>query len=283
MSAEAPRNSGTGEPVTPQKPKSGFSGLLSRLFAVPLVIMQPPLELSDFAVRLNKGVADGLGLARQDKLARIELERKSAEKTAREKEAEEQYRRQRIEERLRALEEIKQIAKDLGIQNRLAYINTTVWEGKGQVQDVSTSPSDAKALYHNWNPSAGFELTYSYQSTFKEEENYTDWCRWRYKPCVSTTFLRIVINSYERGGIMDMDIASPYFGKGTRWEGRKICAEDLRSVGDKLDQTLVDESTIRVRNGAVPSKLFLFGQEHLRQLKINPRLMQWESQHFSVS
>lgn len=41
MSAEAPRNSGTGEPILPQASKSGFSRFLRRLFATP-----PELQLT---------------------------------------------------------------------------------------------------------------------------------------------------------------------------------------------------------------------------------------------
>lgn len=61
MSAEAPRNSGTGEPVPPQRYKDGFPGLLRRFFGVSVPqpkIVQLPEELERTATNLQGEIKD---------------------------------------------------------------------------------------------------------------------------------------------------------------------------------------------------------------------------------
>lgn len=224
MSAEAPRNSGTGEPLPPQEPKSGFLGFLNRFFGLPpeiqptqqppSKIVQLPPELSDFAIRLNKGIEDELDMARKTELQRIEREKQLVERSKREKEAREQQGRQLIEGRLQTLGEIKQIAEDLRIRDRLGYINATVWEGKGVIREISTDPKSAysgldSTFPPDYNPQAAFELKFSYQSAQRQDrQGHHGGYSYRFALTTETTSLQVCVHSVNMNKGRYLDVIS---------------------------------------------------------------------------
>lgn len=338
MSAEAPKNSGQGEPIHPQRPDGGFSGFLKRLFSVPPEpqriqeetprIIQSSLELSAFATRINTAVDNGLDMARKAEVEKIEQERKLAELAIREKESQENARRQLIESRLRSLEATKQIAEELKIRDRLAYINDSVWEGKGKLLNLSSEPEDIDQYF-------GFKLVFSYPSAVEEgvraSKGRSVGYNSRLVPGIAETYLSIAVQNCEeygaRGGLFGLQVdkdgmmigirthvdeANDAYTKGiwSSWWGSsyrpnyvnnissnnsiswqektyrlypinredfslkiKLDQLDNASIEEKLDQILVRESTTRVREGVVPSKLIIQGQERLKQAKTSPSWM----------
>lgn len=337
MSAEAPENSGQGEPIHPQRPDGGFSGFFKRLFAVPPEpqriqeetprIIQSSPELSAFATRINTAVDNGLDMARKAEVEKIEQERKLAELAIREKESQESARRQLIESRLQSLEATKQIAEVLKIHDRLEYINSSVWEGRGELRNISSKLEDIDQYF-------GFKLVFSYPSAVEEGVRSSKGRSCGYNarliPGIEETYLIIAVQSCEeygaKGGLFGHQVdrdgmilgirthadgadeaymgpyLRPYRGyresdiregkhNSITWEEAKyrfnpVLREDYSfklklnqldkaSIEEKLDQILVLESTTRVRQGVVPSKLVIKGQERLRQAKVNPSWMKW--------
>ena len=72
MSAESPRNNGTGESIPHQQPEGGSSRFFRRLFAVLPTIsgLQPPLGLENFAAKIQQGITNHLVTARQQEIDR---------------------------------------------------------------------------------------------------------------------------------------------------------------------------------------------------------------------
>lgn len=310
MSAEAPKQTGA-EPNSPPQAKSRLGDFFRNFFAVPLMptVTQPPPELSDFTVGLRKAVAEVTNkldtARRQAESDRIELEKQSAERASREKETREQQERRDAERRLQAFEEMKQLAEKLRIRNRLASINTTVWEGKGQIQDISSSEGRPGLLIYD--PVAGYELVYSYKTSGTERKthfynnnprNFEEGYSWRLVEAMESTSLRVYISCsmrMEGGKSLIEDL--PYVGRG----GKFLCVlSEFRGdtpyniglnppgregVEKELDQALIDESTRRVREGATPSKLSLAGQEELKKAETTPQWYKWKyvQTHFSES
>lgn len=321
MSTEAPRNTGTGEPIYPRRREGGFSGLLSRLFAVPPASIQPPPKLLDFAVRFRQGVADvtnELDIARtQVELGRFEREKQEAREVAEKKEA----KRQLTESRLRALGEIREIAVGLGIRDRLAYINATVWEGKGQIRGITTPPESAIERFLRDSRDndlrglkAGYELVYFWETAITERgpggggDSYS----WRYTTGRGSTSLEVIIGYADPGGTSIIGLW-PHVGKSGKyanvfseylksrhikkesypWYGPEYEAEWLPLVGlnpsdrdgieKELEQLLISESTARVRADAIPSKLFLLGRESLKEAKSTPQWNKWEYVYNTMS
>lgn len=147
MSTEAHRNNGTGEPVTPQVSKGGFSGFLRGLTGVPSEshhpqqstsrIVQPPPGLEDFAAGLKQGIEGHFATVRQQELDRqnaealrisIEAE-KQAQAEAKQRELAEQERVRRE----KAFAEASKILKDFRVEEKLDYIRQRYWEGKGEI------------------------------------------------------------------------------------------------------------------------------------------------------
>lgn len=286
----------------------------------------------NFAARIKQAVIDGTDTARRLEAERIEREKQLAVRNAREGEAQRKKIRQLAEGRFKTLEDIKQVAEALSIRNRLEYINTTVWEGKGQIRDISTTPeSDSQVNKmgwpNDWSPRAGFELVYSYQSATEEKvaasKGHSHGYNWRLVPDIENTYLRIFVKSFDGSGLRIgwlaphieegrvLDMSSPYIGMGKQkvglenegkenlpdgnmpfvnYVGRpaeytaffedyarfRLEGPSYEGMEEKLDQVLVNESAIRVREGAVPSKLILLGQEKLRRAKASPQWMKWE-------
>lgn len=150
MSAEAPRNSGTGETIHPQKPKGGFSGFFKRLFAVPSEpqpthqttsrTVQPPPGLEGFATDFQQGIDDHFVAKRQ-----LEVEQQNTEAVRSVAEAEarrldwEKNRRtleQEKERRDKLLAETAQILTDFQIAEKLEHIRLSQWGGMGTVEPV---------------------------------------------------------------------------------------------------------------------------------------------------
>lgn len=235
MSAQERKDAGKTAPVTPQRPEGGFSRFLRKLFEVPLesqhtqqpiqpapiTIMQFPPELSDFAIKLNKGVTNGLDLARQAEFERVNQEKQSVERSARAKEAERQKRDILTKSGIGKLEEIKEIAEGFGIRARLAHINATVWEGKGQIRDISTPPEFATKLFLSDSGDydlrvlhAGYELVYAWERPTKERKyhpyfknnpaSFNKGYSWRYITGEDSTSLSVIIGySYPDGRCTD--------------------------------------------------------------------------------
>lgn len=146
MSTEAPRNSGTGEPIPPQAPKGGLPRFLRSLFPKPpeLVSEQPiprvvqlPSGMEGFVGKIQQGISDQIASDEQrrldwqtnvDKLAAEEAE-KQAKVEAEQRERAEQLR---VKTEGAAVEGTK-ILKDFQIVERLEVIRQAVWGGKGEI------------------------------------------------------------------------------------------------------------------------------------------------------
>lgn len=317
MSAEAPRNSGTGEPIYPRRREGGISGFLRRFIGQPTpTIIQPPPRLENFAGRLRQGVVDvteELDIARkQAELERTEREKQEAIKVAEATEAERLQRQQSTESRLQALGEINEMAAAFRIRDRLIYISATVWEGKGQIRDITTPPESAIERFLPDSRDndlrgleAGYELVYSYEVPVEERKNDYYGYSWRYITGRESTSLRVYIGYADPDGT-SINGRWPHVGKGGKylnvsseylkskyikkesypWYGPEYEAEWLPLVGleppdrdgveKELEQLLISESTKRIRIGAIPSKLYLVGQERLKEAKSNPQWHKWK-------
>ncbi len=148
MSAEAPRNSGIGEPIPPQKPEGGFSGFFRRLFTAPSElqqtqqpisrIVQPPPGLENFAGKLQQGIADHLVADKQrmqewqrgvDKLRAEEVEKQA--KLEAEQRGQAEQLRIKTE---KAIAEGAEVLASLKVAEKLEVIRQTVWEGRGEIR-----------------------------------------------------------------------------------------------------------------------------------------------------
>lgn len=195
MSAEAPRNTGTGEPISAQRYKGGISKLLTRLFGVPdqqlsqqstLRIIQPAPGLEAFAAGLKQRIDNHLAQQRQEELERQNAEAARIVAEAKEKtiEAEKQKTLEsqgRIRKE-RAIEEGLKILQEFQIADRLKIIQQTAWEGKGKVKPIE--PDGIVVL-------GGFELAHYYPSHTIEKEG--DLCRGRWRFAPSTDSTRIIV------------------------------------------------------------------------------------------
>lgn len=279
--------------------------------------------ISNFAARIKQAVIDRMDMARKAESEGIEREKRSAERSARKRETQQRAVHELVEARLNVLEDIRRITEAFRIREGLEYINAAVWEGKGQIGDISTPQESASQTNgvgwpNDWSPRVGFELVYPYQSAVEERVNASigrsSGYNWRFVPGIENTYLRIFVKSFDGSGARIgslsplveegrvLDVSSPYIelgyrkvgleneGKYNLGVGRSLgyaaLFEDYARFGleppnyewieEKLDQVLVSESAIRVRDGAVPSKLILAGQKKLRRAKASPQWMKWE-------
>lgn len=300
MSAEAPRNTGTGRPLPPQRSESGFAGFIRRLFVPGSNYQsgQPPVELGNLATRISEEVDRVQNIARHVESERLEKEKQEAERWAKIDESIEQHMNQLIRAGKQALEEITPVASNLRIRERLNYINANVWERKGEVRDISTPPGSItrEAINQNsWRPQVGFELSYSYPTAVIESnrvKTYTAaYTEWRYVRGTETTYLRVVVKpiseplaSYdlafdpnERRFVEIITSCSEfYIGKSKLAHCICIDLPSDQDISRQLDDLLAQESAARVRIGAIPSKLVLSGQESIRQAKATPHWMKWD-------
>lgn len=301
MSAEAPRNSGTGDPVYPQRSESGFAGFLRKMFVRGSSYQpgQHPAELGNLADRISEKVNRVQNIARQAESDRLEKEKKEAEKWARIDEDIEQHMNQLVRAGKKTLEEITPVVTNLRIRERLNYINATVWEGKGRVRDISTPPGSITrdAINQNsWRPQAGFELSYSYPTAVTEGNRVSTstgaYTKWRYIRGTKTAYLRVVVKpiseplaSYDRAfdpserRFIEVTTSCSEFyiiGKSGLAHCISIDLPSEQDISIQLDDLLAQESAARVRVGAIPSKLVLSGQESIRQAKATPHWMKWD-------
>lgn len=315
MSAEAPRNSGQGEPIHPQRPDGGFSGFFKRLFAVPSEpqpahqttsrIVQPLPGLEDFAAGLKQGIDNHFASVRQQELDRQNAEalRRSAE-AARKAQEETKQRELADQERVRrekAIAEANKMLENYRIRERLEHIRDTVWEGKGQVKPLEPSS----------NLLGGFELVHEYPSFTKQEEeiplarqkgynapNY----RWRYVPRTDSVHLRIAALGNSRLSIYSNLVSDrfeenpPYsgvFNKSWGWQDdprrfgystshidpafvQMDLPESERLLQEVITQVVVD----RIKRGVLPAQLEKESQRQLSHLPSSPQGWQkWNTQY----
>lgn len=181
MSAEAPKNSGTGEPVPPQETEGGFSRLLGRLFGAPSElhptqqpisrIIQPPFGLEDLANQIQHGLND-LSAAEERKRQELVAWRISqAERKATEEQRNNEIREQERLKKEAAAREATHVMQDFGIADRLKYIRENVWK-KGEIRTIE--PESGSRLVGNefGDRLGGLELIYSFPSFTKECVQY---------------------------------------------------------------------------------------------------------------
>lgn len=305
MSIEVQKDPGITAPVTPREPQGRLPGFLRRLF-----VPQPPPELENFTTKIHQGIDNHLATQRQQ-----ELERKNAEAAERRAEAAlrvevAQEQRAFEQKKAEAVTEAKKILGEFQIEERLKYIQRTVWKGKGNVRFIEpgvicridgTCGLDDRL--------GGFELIHQYplfilnQRTVEHYEGGFD--EWRYEPKMSGTSLSIVLK--EEGGKKVLNILSK--GEiGKRKEGTYVhdphyytydfsCKEDgLSNPYDRfpgsdllhvsipiatqesaalLDSALALEANFRITNNFLPSQLEDRARTVLRGVKQRPCWMKW--------
>lgn len=306
MSAEAPKSPGITAPVTPQEPQGCLPRFLRRFVGQTQPTYRPPAGLENFAARLNHGVTNvmnELNTARsQAELEKVRLERQEAKRISEEKETEGQKRNEFTRSRLQSLEEIKELAESFRIKARLACINTTVWEGKGQIRDITTPPESATERFTRFSEDddlralqAGYELVYSYDIPIIEKKvhhydnnnpkSFETGYSWRYTTGRGSASLKVYIGYADLDGT-SINARDLRLGK----SGKYICIAsnseygplvglnppDREGIEEELEQLLVSESTARVMSEAIPSKLHKDGQKRLRETKSAPEWHRWK-------
>lgn len=311
MSAEAPRNSGAGEPIHPQRPDGGFSGFFKRFFSVPSEpqpayqttsrIVQPPPGLEGFADGLKQGIDSHFTSVRQQELDRqAEILRISNITAANQAQEETRQRELAEQERVRreiAIAEANKILEDFHIRERLEYIRDTVWEGKGQVKPLEPNSS--------WL--GGFEVVHEYTSFTKQEEtlhpegwgpaNY----RWKYVPRTDSTHLRIVaidnsqisissyLNSdrfYENTGYTGVWSKNWGWQDDPRGFGYSISRDEpvVVKMNTPESETLLQEAITkvivdRIKRGLLPAQIEKHAEEEM--LRLSPQWGKWNKQFVS--
>lgn len=146
MSAEAPRNSGTREPMPHQASKGRFSRFIRGLFAEPLElaneqptprVVQLPPHMKGFADRIHQGISNQQAVDQQRLLEheRLMEERRAAE-VEKQTQAEAEQRERAQQYRIKIEQAAAEGAEVLGkfqIAERLEAIRQTVWEGRGEI------------------------------------------------------------------------------------------------------------------------------------------------------
>lgn len=184
MSAEAPRNSGTGEPFHPQRPDGGFSGFLRRLFGAPSEphstqqpisrIIQPPPGLENLANQIQHGLND-LSTAEEHKRQELVAWRISrAERKVTEEQRNNEIREQARLKKEAAAREAIHVMQDFGMADRLKYIRETVWK-KGEIRIIEPE-FDSRLVGNEFGDRlGGLELIYSFPSFTKEDQEHHSW------------------------------------------------------------------------------------------------------------
>lgn len=316
MSTEAPRNSGQGEPVPPQRSKDGFSGLLRRLFIAPTEpqptqqsisrIVQPPPGLEGFATGLKQGIDSHFTSVKQQELDRqnAEASRLSAEAA---KQAQEEVKKKELagQERIRreeAIAEANKILENFRIRERLEYIRDTVWEGKGEVMPIEP----------NSDCFGGFDLVHKFPSFTKQEETLsadrhgTPNYRWRYVPKTDSVHFRISALGNSRLSIYSYLLSdrfeedSPRSGvdhktwggyswqhdddpRGIRYSHHGAEAVDVQTdlpESETLLQAAITQVIVdRIKRGVLPAQL---EQEAREQRSRLPHWQQWNKQFSNI-
>lgn len=308
MSAESPRNSGTGEPTRPQKPDGRFSGFFKRLFAVPSEpqpvhqttsrIVQSPPGLEDFAAGLKQGMDNHFASVKQQELDRqAEILRisniaaaKQAQEEAKQKELDEQERIRRE----KAIVEANKMLEDFRIRERLEYIRDTVWEGKGQVRSLEPNSS--------WL--GGFEIVHEYPSFTKREETlHPEGCgpanyRWKYVPRTDSTHLRMVAIDNSQISISSYLNSDRFYentgytgawSKNWGWQGdprgfgysssrnEPVVVQINSPESEKLLREAITKVIVdRVKRRLVPAQIEMYAKEEM--LRVSPQWGKWNKQ-----
>lgn len=195
--------------------------------------------------------------------------------------------RKRVQSGRDEYEQLRPLAESLRIRERLEYINARAWEGRGVVRDISTTPgliTEASTNLATWRATAGFELSFSYPSVVHEASEIG----WRNtkgpkKSSVSIVVVnRKMLNSYagpQENPFLKIHTTCSDFWSTIDYSfyqtaGRNFFDGEIPldpqnpGVGEqRLDEVLAKETAIRIRVGAVPSKLILLGQEEIKQQK----------------
>lgn len=190
MAAEAPKYNEDPQP-------SQLGGCLPwfiRRFFVP----QPPPGLENFATKIHQGIDNHLATQRQQ-----ELDRKNAEAAERRAEAAlraEAAQEQRVFEQRKteAATEARKILSEFQIEERLKYIQRTVWKGNGHVRFIE--PGVYRTIggtYGLDDRLGGFELIHQYP-LFELNKRTVEWSEgssdeWQYGPKIGSTSLSVVV------------------------------------------------------------------------------------------
>lgn len=267
MSAEAPRNSGTEEPIHTQRPDGGLSGFLRRFIGQPTpTIIQPPPGLKDFAAKLHQKVDDNLVTQRQREL---ELQRETTARLAVAAEGRaiaEQRQREFAEGHNTRKRESQKVLQDFQIAERLKYIQKNVWGGMGTIRQID----DGIVAYRGSSELlAGLELIYQYPACVgRKDYNSTDagdWTSYMFAPEMRFTKLGVKVvnvkhdtNEDEKLLEIFSGIYSPAVHNG--YSPFEIIAATEIPLGEEnsvtlLEQVLLEEIDIRLNRGSLPKQL----------------------------
>ena len=257
-----------------------------------------PSPISDFKTRLRIEVQEvTTNLTTQRIRAehdRVEQERESARREGRQKEAKRKQEDHDRERRQNAFEEMKQLAEKLRIRDRLKYIKDTVWEGKGRVIDVSANGGHG----HYDDPRVGWELVYSYKTLGEKNKthhsgnnpkNFVLGYSWKFAEATQSISLKILISSSLRteGGNNIIE-DHPFVGRGGKYLAVTSSQGEYGStayvglnppgrdgVNREIDQRLIDDSTRRIKEGLIPSKLSSAGEKEIWNSRLGPDWYKW--------
>ncbi|KKR10144.1 MAG: hypothetical protein A3D24_01620 [Candidatus Blackburnbacteria bacterium RIFCSPHIGHO2_02_FULL_39_13] len=294
MSAEAPRNPDTREPIHSQKSKGALFASLQRFFGVsdgqpiqPLTsrIIQPPPGLEAFAFNLQQGVNDYVTAQR-----RIEFDtaRENAIRLAAETEerAVAIQRQKELDDQERAREETitretSKILQGFNIAQSLRYIQETVWGGKGKVRPIENRHMFTDGLvWYGLTVLGGFELVHEYPSCKLMEEYrgdydfpYTVWRKWQYMPSTDSTSLSVRLTRVAQGdseeGEKKLLISSSALGSHSN-----ILVEDNEALPE-LEAALIEEAGYRISHSLLPSQLEQGAKRNLTEAQRSRGWKKW--------
>lgn len=304
MAAETPKY---GEDSQPSQLGGCLPWFLRRFF-----VPQPPPGLEDFATKIHQRIDNHLTAQRQQQLKRRNAETaRVADEKRREVEAA-QYQRELEQEKTSTLAEAKKILDDFRVEEKLKYIQKTVWKGKGRIRLIEPNIEIKKdpilgiknPIFGSLNILGGFELVHEYQlPVFREKAVYGSdgegpYYRWQYEPETSGTNISIVIVG-QRGSGGDgkmMSVRSEYsigqrkeeyfgYGNGTRHEHYSVgSAGDIPTVdipiesrdgASLLDSALAKETDYRLTHNLRPSQLEDRARAILAEAKRKPCWLKW--------
>ncbi len=319
MSAEAPKEAGTPAPVTPREPEGGLSRFLNKLFGEPsalqptLRIVQPPPGLEGFAAKIQQGIDGHLAAVSQQELERQNAEAARLAAEVAEKAQAVATQRELEQKRGIAMAEARQILDEFQIEEKLRFIQKTVWGGKGKIRSIEPKfgiyPMGFTAVgVDEYDELGGIELVRQYQlPVFHESMKYGSsgddggpYYSWQYVSETSGTSISIVvlkqIGSWK--GEKILRVGSKYSAGQRNQEhfgyyystyhehysiGQAGSFPDVNiPVGSRdskalLDLALEDETNYRLANNLVPSELEERARIILAEAKRRPSWQRWTS------
>lgn len=284
MSAEAPKNSGQGEPIPPQKSGGGFSGFLRRLTGAPSELQHPqsstsrivqsPPGLEGFATRIQQGIDMQLTVQSQQELEKKNVESaRTAAEASRKAEAEQRQSTLIEQERVRreqTTREADEILKDFQIADRLEFIRQTVWLGKGEIRPVEPI----------FGITGGLELVHTFPTYFREEKGDPPnrsgrFYSWRNMPGTGDTRLSISVLGLNgdaeniRKGLMVTLFAAIIPGK------ELVIPIDTEESKALLEEALIRDCVIRATHNLLPHQVEKEARERLAAAKRSEGWMKW--------